>query len=100
MKTNILSIVMGCLLIVGLTSMISLNPTAKAYDCATDCEFITAELGISWGQCMSFCRTCTNEGQGKGVAAVCECNFYEAIGVLEEEGINFGQCVKLLKSGQ
>lgn len=101
MKKNLLSVVMAGLLFIGLTSMVNLSPAAEPYDCKSTCEWLVDDLGLpSLGACISWCRSCTNEGNGKGVEAVCFCNTLEAYGILEEQDINFGQCVKIVKSGE
>jgi hypothetical protein len=95
MKKFILTAAMGVLLFVGLTSMASAPP--PPYDCASDCAFLTS-IGLfpTNGACMSACRTCTNNGQGAN-RAVCECKLIDALYGLENLGVNFGQCVNIVK---
>ncbi len=100
MKKFILTAAMGALFFVGLTSMISLNSAQEPYPgCQDDCAFLVG-IGLfpSQGACMSACHTCTNPGQGAN-RAVCLCKLIDAEEGLENLGLNFGQCVNLVKGG-
>lgn len=96
MKKFVLSAFMGALLLVGLTSMINTSQEPYPY-CQEDCEFLVG-IGLfsSHGACMSACHTCTNSGKGAN-SAVCLCKIVDAEVGLENLGVNFGQCVNIVK---
>lgn len=58
-------------------------------DCNADCIAVD-NLGLNHGQCVSFCTTCSNNGSTE---EVCFCNLQESLGILEAEGITFGECI-------
>lgn len=98
MKKYLLSVVMAALFVIGLTSMVGMTSAQEPYpNCQEDCEFLVG-IGIfsTQGACMSTCHACTPPGGG-ATDAVCFCKFLEADGTLERVGINFGQCVKIVK---
>jgi hypothetical protein len=102
MKKFLLTAVMGVLFCIGLTSMVNLS-SPKNHE-SLDCKELCAseELGEFFsnkGQCMSFCKVCTNPSQSTGNTAVCICKLVDA-GVIEDDELqdkNFGQCVKTVK---
>ena len=100
MKKFILTAAMGVLFFVGLTSMMSTPPPPPPFDFKEECAILIA-LGYfpNQGACVSTIATCGNPGQGEGKQAVCICNIIDALFGLENEGINFGQCVTIIKAG-
>ncbi len=94
MKKTILLAAMSVLFIVGLTSMVNMDPPPNT-NCNEICDYFEG-FGLSHGECMSTCNTCLNPGNGND--AVCFCNFLDAIGILEEAELNFGQCVSYFNS--
>ena len=96
MKKTILLAAMSMLFIVGLTSMVSMDPPPNS-NCNEFCD-VFGGFFDSHGDCISLCATCANPGQGGGVEAVCICNILDELFGLENIGIkNFGQCVKAVK---
>ena len=99
MKKFVLTAVMAVLFFVGLSSMITMNSAQDPYPgCQEDCEFLVG-IGLfsSHGACMSACHTCTNPGKGAN-RAVCFCKLIDAEFGLENYGLNFGQCVNIIKN--
>ena len=72
---------------VGVMS-VQADPPGNA-TCNAQCIAL-GDLGLSHGQCVSFCATCTNNGN---TDAVCFCNFADFIGYLDYAGLSFGDCV-------
>lgn len=98
MKKFLLIAAMGALFFIGLTAMTNSNAEPYPY-CQEDCEFLVGVgLFATHGACMSACHTCTNPGQGAN-SAVCYCKLLKAGGVLDDAGVNFGQCVNIIKGG-
>ncbi len=96
MKKSILLSAMCMLFIIGLTSMIKMDPPPNT-ECKEICSYFE-NFGLSHGDCMSTCATCTNPGKGKGVNAVCICNIIDDGAGVKEFGFkNFGHCVKAFK---
>ncbi len=90
MKKFILTAAMGVLLFVGLTSMTQMK--APNYDCKGYCA-VYSQYFKNQGTCQSYCVSCTNSGNN---GAECACKYYQAIGLLDFLGLNFGQCVSTL----
>lgn len=97
MKKFILVAAMGALFFIGLTSMINMSPPENT-TCKDQCSVLVS-LGIfqTQGKCMSACNTCLNKSENATQQAVCFCKVIDAIDGLENYGLNFGQCVTLIK---
>ena len=96
MKSKILVAAMTVLFFIGLTSMINMSSEPYPY-CKEDCDFLVgAGLFQSNGACISACHVCTNHGKG-ATSAVCICKIIDAETGLNNLGLNFGQCVNILK---
>lgn len=98
MKKKLLTAVTAVLFVIGVTSMANLNAAQDPYpNCQQDCELLVG-IGLfsSHGACMSACHTCTPPGGGAN-SAVCFCKIIDAEVGLGTYGLNFGQCVTLIK---
>lgn len=96
MRKILLTSLMGALLFVGLATLVA--KAADPYpDCQSDCAFLVS-IGFfkTKGACMSACHACTQPGGG-ATPAVCLCKLIDAQEGLETYGLNFGQCVKIVK---
>ena len=103
MKKVILSSLMAMFMFVGLTSMMSADPSeSNQSQCQLDCANLTSPnsgiVFMTQGQCMSACQSCTNPSNSNGNFAVCQCNLLDALYGLESFDVNFGQCVKIIKA--
>ena len=96
MKKFLLTAAMGALFFIGLTSMVNMNSQPYPY-CQEDCAYYVG-MGLfpTQGACMSACHTCTNNGQGAN-RVVCFCKIIDAEIGLGNLGVNFGQCVTIVK---
>lgn len=97
MKKNLILGLFSLFLFVGLTSMAMMDPPENT-TCSEQCAELVADgVFSSNGACMSACNTCLNPGKSVAKIAVCFCHQFEDFGILDEEGLNFGQCVNILK---
>ena len=94
------ALVFGMMLCLALSVMLGTVAVSQAdppnnSTCNAQCEFL-GDLGLNHGECMSFCTSCTNNGN---TAANCNCNFLDFLGGIGPGEIfnNFGQCIKALK---
>lgn len=99
MKKFFLVAVMGALLFVGLTSMVSMDPPDNT-TCNEQCEFFV-DIGLFSGQgaCMAPCNVCLNPSENiTSNFAVCICLQIKDIEGFEAAGFkNMGDCVNTLK---
>lgn len=94
MKRIALVLCMSLVLAASIGVVVQADPPANS-TCNTQCNDL-GDLGLTHGQCVSFCTSCTNNGN---TDANCFCNFLDAIGAIGPDGVfrNFGQCISTLK---
>jgi len=97
-KKRILPLVMGLCLALSVAFTVTVASQAAPpvnSTCHAQCDDL-GDLGLTHGECVSFCTSCTNNGN---TGANCLCNQLDFFGLIGPDGIfkNFGQCIKAVR---